>query len=71
MRLKNIILTELIHERLVFYEELERAMNKKTSIDKSKAKIRHYLSEIVKINGMISEWENVTETQTIKNVNDE
>lgn len=70
MRLKNIVLTELIYERLVCYEELERAMNKKTTIEKSKLKIRHHLAEIVKLNGMISEWETINETEINKIINE-
>lgn len=57
MRLKNIVLTDLIHKRLIAYEELERAMNEKTSIDKSVSKVKHYLKEISRLNGMITEWQ--------------
>ena len=65
MRLKSIILTELIHDRLVAYEELERAMNKKSPINKQKDKVKFHLENIAKLNGMIAEWENVSQSQTI------
>jgi len=59
MRLKNIILTELAHERLIAYEELERVMNDKGDIQKTKKKIRRYLKSIVQLNAMINEWESI------------
>lgn len=68
MRLKSIILTELIHDRLVAYEELERAMNKKAPIDKTKDKIRGYLREISILNGMITEWQSMTENDAANNL---
>lgn len=61
MRLKNIVLTDLIHKRLVAYEELERAMNEKSPIDKSVSKVQYHLKEISKLNGMIAEWQVINE----------
>tara|TARA_R110000850_G_scaffold25951_1_gene74733 strand:- start:467 stop:697 length:231 start_codon:yes stop_codon:yes gene_type:complete len=63
MRLKSIVLTDLAHDRLVAYEELERVMNKKGPINKIKSSVKFYLKRIVKLNGMISEWEHITQTQ--------
>ena len=63
MRLKNIVLTDLIHERLVAYEELERVMNKKDSIDNIVSKIKFYLKKIVKLNAMIEEWQQINQPE--------
>jgi hypothetical protein len=59
MRLKNIVLTELVHKRLIAYEELERLMNNKGDIQKVKTKIVKHLKNIVQLNAMISEWESI------------
>lgn len=63
MRLKNIILTGLAHERLIAYEELERIMNAKSDIEETKVKVRKYLKKIVTLNAMISEWEEINTPQ--------
>ena len=70
MRLKNIILTELAHERLIAYEKLERVMNDKNGIQKTKKKIRHYLKQIVQLNAMINEWESINQEQPQFNISD-
>jgi cell fate (sporulation/competence/biofilm development) regulator YmcA (YheA/YmcA/DUF963 family) len=63
MRLNNIVLTELINDRLIAYEELERAMNAKSSIEKACGKIKHYLKKIVKLNAMIVEWQQIMQSE--------
>tara|TARA_R110000796_G_scaffold19237_5_gene57802 strand:+ start:3790 stop:4038 length:249 start_codon:yes stop_codon:yes gene_type:complete len=60
MRLKNIILTELVHKRLIAYEELECVMNNKGGdIQYTKAKVTEHLKDIIQLNAMISEWESI------------
>lgn len=61
MRLKNIILTDLAHERLIAYEELERIINEKGDIKKTKKKVKKYLTKIVNLNAMIDEWESINQ----------
>jgi|AntRauTorcE11897_2_1112592.scaffolds.fasta_scaffold00071_17 hypothetical protein len=63
MRLKNIVLMDLMKERLVVYEELERAMNKKCPIDESVNKIKNHLQDIARLNGMINEWHAISESE--------
>ena len=60
MRLKNIVLTDLIHERLLAYEELERIMNKRDSIDNTVKQSKYYLKKIVTLNAMIEEWQQIS-----------
>jgi len=62
MRLKNIVLTELIHDRLIAYEELERVMNSRGSIESIVVKSKRYLNKIVKFNAMINEWQDIMKT---------
>jgi len=69
MRLQNIILTELVYERLVAYEELERVMNKRMPINESKQKVRYYLKKITKLNSMIAEWESINSVNESQNIN--
>tara|TARA_R110000796_G_scaffold252137_1_gene385315 strand:- start:12551 stop:12796 length:246 start_codon:yes stop_codon:yes gene_type:complete len=59
MRLKNIVLTDLINERLVAYEELERVMNKKDRIENTVKESKNYLKQIVILNAMIEEWQQI------------
>ena len=63
MRLKNIVLTDLINERLVAYEELERVMNKKDSIENTVKKSKHYLRQIVRLSAMIEEWQQINQPE--------
>ena len=63
MRLQNIVLTSLINDRLIAYEELERVMNTKDSIKNSTGKIKHYLKKIVKLNAMIDEWQQIIQSE--------
>jgi|AntRauTorckE6833_2_1112554.scaffolds.fasta_scaffold09286_3 hypothetical protein len=61
MRLKNIILTGLAHERLLAYDKLERVMNQdKGDISKIEDKIKKLLKKIATLNLMINEWESIT-----------
>lgn len=64
MRLKNIVLTDLINERLVAYEELERVMNKKDRIENTVNKSKHYLKQIVRLNAMIEEWQQISQPES-------
>ena len=64
MRLKNIVLTDLINERLVAYEELERVMNKKDRIENTVKKSKHYLKQIVRLNAMIEEWQQINQPES-------
>ena len=63
MRLKNIVLTDLINERLVAYEELERVMNKKDRIENTVNKSKYYLKQIVRLNAMIEEWQQINQPE--------
>jgi len=63
MRLKNIVLTDLINERLVAYEELERVMNSRDSIGNTVKKSKHYLRQIVRLNAMIEEWQQINQPE--------
>ncbi len=63
MRLKNIVLTSLITDRLIAYEELERVMNAKDSIKNSTSKVKRYLKKIVKLNAMIDEWQQIIQSE--------
>ena len=63
MRLQNIVLTSLIHDRLTAYEELERVMNARDSIKSATGKIKHYLKKIVKLNAMIDEWQQIIQSE--------
>jgi len=63
MRLQNIVLTSLINDRLIAYEELERVMNAKDSIENFTNKIKHYLKKIVKLNAMIDEWQLIIQSK--------
>lgn len=65
MRLKNIILSRLAHERLVAYEKLERIMNKDGEVDEKQEKIIEILENLVKLNSMIAEWEAITAPQNL------
>lgn len=66
MRLHNIVLTSLINDRLIAYEELERVMNKRDSIENTSCKVKHYLKKIVKLNAMIDEWQQIIQSE-VKN----
>ena len=70
MRLKNIVLTELIHDRLVAYEELERVMNRRDSIDSLVSKSKYYLKKIVKLNAMINEWQEIMQSESKTDLSD-
>lgn len=59
MRLKNIVLTDLINERLIAYEELERVMNRKDSIANAVKNSKIYLEQIVRLSAMIKEWQEI------------
>jgi len=62
MRLQNIILTGLVHERLMAYERLEREMNSTGDIDETSKKIKSLLKKIAIFSGMISEWQGIIES---------
>lgn len=64
MRLKNIVLTDLINERLVAYEELERVMNSRDSIENTVKKSKHYLRQIVRLSAMIEEWQQINQPES-------
>jgi len=64
MRLKNIVLTDLINERLVAYEELERVMNSRDSIGNTVKKSKHYLRQIARLNAMIEEWQQINQPKS-------
>lgn len=59
MRLKSIILTELIHDRLIAYEKLEEAMNYNVGVDKKIINIKKSLKKIVTITLMINQWQEI------------
>jgi len=60
MRLKNIILTELIRDRLVAYEKLEEAMNTRSrDIEDNIVVIKTQLENISKLNSMIDIWQDI------------
>ena len=63
MRLQNIVLTSLITDRLISYEELERVMNAKDSIENSTSKIKRHLKKIVRLNAMIGEWQQIMQSE--------
>lgn len=70
MRLKNIVLTELIHDRLIAYEELERVMNSRDSIENIVSKSKRYLRKIVKLNAMINEWQEIMQSESKTDLGD-
>ena len=61
MRLKNIVLTNLIHDRLVYYERLEREMNSTNDVEIQSKKIRKFLKKISNLDNMIKLWESIIE----------
>jgi hypothetical protein len=63
MRINNIVLTELINDRLIAYEELERVMNARDSIANTSRKIKDYLRKIVKLSAMIEEWQEIMQSE--------
>jgi len=63
MRLKNIIVTNLVHERLVAYEELEFIMNSKGDVENQVFKIKKLLKKITNITMMLDEWESINNSQ--------
>ena len=69
MRMKNILLTELLNERLRAYEELERTLNKRDDIDNVIKQSKYYLAEIVKLNAMVSELESVISNSASDDIN--
>jgi hypothetical protein len=63
MRIHNIVLTGLITDRLVAYEELERDMNDKMSVPDMVYIIKRHLRKIVKLNAMIDEWQQIIQSE--------
>ena len=59
MRIKKIVLANLITERLIIYEKLERSMNSDGNIKKTTNKIKSLLKKVTTLNGMITEWEGI------------
>tara|TARA_R110000796_G_scaffold18980_2_gene57144 strand:- start:9098 stop:9334 length:237 start_codon:yes stop_codon:yes gene_type:complete len=57
MRIKDIVLTELIHNRLLIYDKIERLMNSKGKAKIVSKKIKKQLRKLTTLNGMITEWE--------------
>jgi hypothetical protein len=60
MRLKNIIITDLAHSKLICYEKLERTMNSDGDVDEISRSIKKQLKQLVLLNGMIAEWNEIT-----------
>lgn len=64
MRIKKIVLANLISERLIIYEKLERSMNASGNIKKTTNKIKSLLKKVTTLNNMIIEWEGIIQDFT-------
>ena len=62
MRLKNIILTDLINDQLKAQEKIERAVNNFDDIDEVCDIIKKGLRELVILESMISKWQVINPT---------
>ena len=69
MRIKDIILNELINDRLITYETLEKDMND-TDLDiKVKVEeIKKSLKLVMELNNMIKLWEEILEKDIVKTI---
>lgn len=56
MRIKNIILTDLVSEQIKIQERIERLLNSTGNVDDEVAEIKEQLSSLVLIDGMIEKW---------------
>lgn len=70
MRIGKIVLTKLIHKRLVAYEKLERAMNSNDKIAKITPKIERLLKKITLLNGSIATWEAIIPNDELGEIKD-
>ena len=66
MRIKSIVLTDLVNDRLVSYENLEKEMNSNKRAEVKAKNIKKYLDKIARTSQMITLWEEI-----IKENNDE
>jgi|DEB0MinimDraft_12_1074336.scaffolds.fasta_scaffold00101_29 cell fate (sporulation/competence/biofilm development) regulator YmcA (YheA/YmcA/DUF963 family) len=60
MRLKSIVLTSLIADRLIAYENLERVMNSDGDVNSTCDDIKKFLKKVVNLNAIIDEWQSIT-----------
>jgi len=72
MRIHNIVLTGLINDRLVAYEELERDMNKHNnmSVGDMVYVIKQHLKKIIKLNAMIDEWQQIIQSEVKSSIDE-
>jgi len=73
MRLKNIMLTELVQDRLIAYERIEEAMNSRDDIKIKVSKIKKSLKLITSLTLMIDSWEEImaNDISDIKKIKEE
>jgi cell fate (sporulation/competence/biofilm development) regulator YmcA (YheA/YmcA/DUF963 family) len=64
MRLKSIVLTSLIADRLIAYENLERVMNSDGDVNSTCDDIKKFLKKVVNLNAIIDEWQSITNSDT-------
>ena len=64
MRLKSIITTELVNDKLKASERLERAMNSSKDLDEECLRIKYELRELVLIDQMIALWQDINKPDT-------
>jgi hypothetical protein len=71
MRLKKLVLTGLVHDRLLVYDKLQNLVNDdELEMEFKEKKIRELLKQAIQYNAMISEWETLMTTDSPTNIND-